>query len=379
MNNDYLEIENKTILIRQTSLEKLRNIDVIVFDCDGVLLDVRNSYSLAVAETTTRLIDAFTGTHLPLSIFDKYVNFSYKRTGGFNNDWNLTYALLMRILAELSEEERKVLNLVCKASLQYDDPYLRFKYIQDNSSKLNIPKDGLKNKLLTFAQLLDSNGVKTVDKALLTLVGGHVKEALNYYGPVGQSMLSTMFEELLSGINLFQETFRIPAKFTKKSTGLVENERVIIKAETWEKLSNLLGGNRFGIASGSLQNTALHVLRDTIQPVPLRAQIWHEHVDQAEKSSGRDLHKPNPYSLVKATEIYEPFKYTLYIGDSVADFMTASKAKMKDSRYLFAGVYQNVKAFNYIKKEFISLGSDLIMPSVNNLPQILRIIKHEQY
>ena len=375
MKSDYIEIENKTIFIRSTSLEKLRNIDVIVFDCDGVLLDVSNSYQKAVSETTIRLIEAFTGTSLPSSIFDKPLNFAYKRTGGFNNDWNLTYALVMRILAELNEKDRKSLNIICKSSLQYDDPYQRFKYIQDNSSNPNLTQNGLRNKLLTFAQTLDSNGVITVDNKLLSTVGGYVKEALNPQGPVGKSMISTLFEELMSGIKLFEETFRISAKFTKKTKGLVENEKIIINAETWDEFSSLLGGNRFGIASGSLQNTAYHVLGDTIQLVPSEAQMWHEQVDKAEKSSGKDLHKPNPYSLIKATEIYEPFKYVLYIGDSIADFLTASRAKMNDPRYLFAGVYQNVEPNNHIKKEFIHLGSDLIIPSVNELPQILRNIR----
>jgi phosphoglycolate phosphatase-like HAD superfamily hydrolase len=112
LNENYIKLENESVLIHQEAVDNLQNVDVIVFDCDGVLIDVRNSYSKAVAKTTSYLIKILTGSSLSLEIFDKDVNFSYKKTGGFNNDWNLTYALIMRILAELPEKETKSIDKI---------------------------------------------------------------------------------------------------------------------------------------------------------------------------------------------------------------------------------------------------------------------------
>ena len=94
----YIELENPrgTIFIREDKLSELAKVDTIVFDCDGVLLDVRNAYNVTIAATTKFLIDGFTSTVIPDEIFDSELNYSFKKTGGFNNDWTHTYAIIMR-------------------------------------------------------------------------------------------------------------------------------------------------------------------------------------------------------------------------------------------------------------------------------------------
>jgi len=66
---DYIEIptgkEGWTSYIRRDRLRELSLLDVVVFDCDGVLLDVRESYRAAVEETTRilkRLLE-YSSTH----------------------------------------------------------------------------------------------------------------------------------------------------------------------------------------------------------------------------------------------------------------------------------------------------------------------------
>lgn len=59
--------------------------DVIVFDMDGVLVDVQNSYRLAIAET----YKYFTKREISQEDIK-----AAKNLGGLNNDWDLTYHLL---------------------------------------------------------------------------------------------------------------------------------------------------------------------------------------------------------------------------------------------------------------------------------------------
>ena len=71
MRPEYIKLDmDKPTYIRKDRLNAIANIDMTVFDCDGVLLDVRRSYNKAVAKTTIMIIDAFTGTNLPEEIFD---------------------------------------------------------------------------------------------------------------------------------------------------------------------------------------------------------------------------------------------------------------------------------------------------------------------
>ncbi len=57
----------------------------LFFDMDGVLVDVSRSYRRAVEET----VEEFTGRKLPPDAIQRY-----KNMGGFNDDWELTCALI---------------------------------------------------------------------------------------------------------------------------------------------------------------------------------------------------------------------------------------------------------------------------------------------
>ncbi|MBN1155269.1 histidinol-phosphate transaminase [candidate division KSB1 bacterium] len=59
--------------------------EAIIFDMDGVLVDVHQSYRLAIKKT----VEHFSGSSFDLDEID-----SYKSKGGFNNDWRLTQEVL---------------------------------------------------------------------------------------------------------------------------------------------------------------------------------------------------------------------------------------------------------------------------------------------
>lgn len=371
-------IENETqkgsFYIREDKLEKLAQVDTIVFDCDGVLLDVRNAYNNAISATTKIIIKAVTGTNISEDLFDSELNYAFKRTGGFNNDWSHAYALIMRILAELPDEKLKELNKHAKESLIYGSPKDRFDHISDRV-KANIPTAGLYDKLKSFASHLDETGIEKVDKLLLPRVGLDIKRSLKFRGDVGDSIVSTLFEELYLGDKVFNESFGFDPCFVKPDKGKIEHVEMIILMETLDKLEAILGGPRFGIASGSLENTARHALKEIKDRVPQKSQYWHDVVERDAKRLGKtNLHKPNPYPLLKASELYNSDK-VLYIGDTMADYLTAENA---GNNYLFAGVFECVHSSENVKNNFLEMGSDVVIPTVNETPLVLQYAKNQQ-
>lgn len=371
----YIEIEseNGLIYLREDKLPEIADIDTIVFDCDGVLLDVRNAYNVAIAATTRYIIEAFTGTIIPEELFDSKLNHVYKRTGGFNNDWSHAYAVIMRILAELPDKELEELDKIAGESLRYASPRERFDYIAGRVNA-DIPVDGLYDKLLDFAAKLDESGIRKVDELLLPRVGENNKRAFNFRGKVGEGIISTLFEELFAGVDLYRASFGLEPRFVETEKGIVEADEVVIREEILDELESLLGGPRFGVASGSMENTARHALKEIKERFPQRSQYWHDVVDHDSEKLGVDnLHKPNPYPLVKAAEPYSPGK-VLYIGDTMADYLTAENA---GDKYLFAGVYSCVHSSEEALKGFLEIGSDIVAPTVNDIPLILRYARGE--
>lgn len=375
MNSEYITYEGTAgnAYVRSDRIGDLREIDVVVFDCDGVLLDVRESYSRTVARVTGVIVEALTGCTLPEGLFDGRLNYAYKRTGGFNNDWSLTYALVMRILAELPEGQLKELDGIARESLKCGNPSERLDFLKRNRVTSSIPVDKLYEKLLVFAEGLGSDGVEGVDTKLLGKVGLNIREALYVPFKVGEGIIPTLFEETFSGATLFQRNHGIKAEFTDDDWGLIEEERVVVTAITLERFSELLGGNRMGIASGSLFGTARHALGELIDLFSDEAQVWHDTVEEAQRVRGSvDLHKPNPYSLLRASEPFRPFKKVLYVGDSMADRLMVVNAG--EPTYMFAAVYGCVHDSEKARDDFLERGSDIVAPTVNDLPGILERI-----
>jgi HAD superfamily hydrolase (TIGR01548 family) len=65
------------------------NVDAVVLDIDGVLVDVENSYRRAILES----LDEVYGESIAKAAIQQF-----KDAGGFNDDWELTYAAALYLL-----------------------------------------------------------------------------------------------------------------------------------------------------------------------------------------------------------------------------------------------------------------------------------------
>jgi len=65
-------------------------VDAVVLDIDGVLVDVADSYRRAIVESIDRVYG---------DTIEKAAIQQFKDAGGFNNDWELTYAAALFVLA----------------------------------------------------------------------------------------------------------------------------------------------------------------------------------------------------------------------------------------------------------------------------------------
>ena len=66
------------------ALEGLKDVDCLIFDMDGVLVDVSQSYRTAILETAGHFGVKITGDDVSAA----------KAKGDANNDWKLTHALI---------------------------------------------------------------------------------------------------------------------------------------------------------------------------------------------------------------------------------------------------------------------------------------------
>ena len=390
-----LNLDGEEAYVKVNKPGQLRRVGAVIFDCDGVLIDTRDSYDRAISKSVAYVFEALTGYSTPEGLISDEVISLFRRSGGFNNDWDTVYGILMFILCELPERLRCRLEKEIEQIGSQPDPFKRISSIRESVEKIERDELGdeffeeAMDKLKKFTELLDETGVDSVDRNLAGAAENSedlpafvkvLKRFLCYPGDVGESIIATVFEEFFCGSELFMETYRMEPRFYK-GLGLVENERSIIRPETLDRLTYFLGRANLGVASGSRLIPAKYILREILERFDPKASIFLDDVEKAESEQSNraglkvNLKKPNPFSLLKAAEAFNPRSIVLYVGDSMADAMTVREANKADPRFIFAGVYGYSHPKEVLLRDFIEFGCDVVLPSVNELPLVLEEIR----
>ena len=69
--------------------------DSIIFDCDGVLIDITQSYDKTIDKTCRYVLKEFAGID-SITIDHKIID-GFKASGGFNDEVDLTYAAILSL------------------------------------------------------------------------------------------------------------------------------------------------------------------------------------------------------------------------------------------------------------------------------------------
>lgn len=394
-----LNFNNEQVYIRLDKQNQLKDIDATIFDCDGVLIDIRDSYNRAIAKTVDYIFRVFLERSIPESLVSDDLIFRLRKSGGFNNDWDAVYGILMFVLCNLPERTvHKIRKHIERAKWQ-SDPFRRLFSVKE-VSMMNSELDSLDEKffgalidrLIEFTELLDMTGVESVDKNLARVLGNSedclrfheiLKNFLYDKGGVGKGIIATVFEEFFCGSKLFLETYGIKPRFYE-GQGTIENERTILQPETLDKLASIFGKESFGVASGSKIEPARHSLGSLLNRFNPESLVFLDDVEKVERELSNkgdfkgNLKKPSPFALFKASRGFHSFKFALCVGDSAEDVMMVKEAIQTDPRFLSAGVYRYSRPKDEIIRSFLDLECDLILPSVNELPLVLKKISGEK-
>jgi len=398
MGDEYLrrEIGGEGAYLRRGSLDNLKAVNAVIFDCDGVLIDIRESYNRANSQVVAFMLKGLTGSSFAENLVSRETVYLFKKSGGFNNDWDLAFVLLATILCKLPKDFRATFKKQVKLSQSEKALLRRFLSVKEgigrewNPAALDSLRDALEAALRETAEKSDASGLISFEEKLVKDESKDlrdfyvtVKGFLSYPGGVGESLLTTVYEEIFCGPQLFKGLYGQEPRFYWEK-GLVENEQVIIQPETLKRLVLTLGEANFGIASGRQRQLTKYVLKELLDGFNSKASVFLDDIEAAELEVTRsrgirvNLKKPNPYSLLRSSKGLKPFRLALYVGDSMEDAMVVKEANRLNPRFLFAGVYSHSDCKEDILKDFLKAEADVILPSVNELPELLEAVKEER-
>ncbi len=342
--------------------------DVLIFDMDGVLIDVSKSYRQAIQKTVQIYMETCLGFNKAREDWITPDEISlFKSTGGFNNDWDLTSGILLYRLSLSGISPLR--NLKRFSSIQETLSYLKTK------SPLSHPKHAFRTERKHFLSFLEKlkasgGGLRGIRRTLGTSWQGWV------YGTGDlkkENLVKRIFQELYLG-KQFTPSYHLHPIFYR-GEGLYRQERLLIPKKI---LSVLRRKVRMGIATGRPGDEAKLALKrfrlsryfDSL--VTLDECTEEENLVFRSTGEKKECSKPSPYPILRVIEeVGVPNPRCGYVGD-VVDDMKAAQAAKRDVSLLAVGFtagHANPKA---MKDALIPAGADRV---VENPKELLSLIQ----
>src|SRR5438552_6009926 len=342
------------LTINEASRERLKKVDAVAFDCDGVLIDARRSYDATIIAVVEMMVKDLTRVRLRIAKVAPNLIAVIRRTGGFNSDWDTTYALTLVSVVALDKTRRPL--------GPRRDPLDAVREIVEEFG--SAPRETGRVALDNFLDARFPSFQERLDKA---------REHLGYPSRSTESRLAKTFDEIYFGGALFEKLHGEPAKDPRRK-GLIELERVLVRRKTLESIAKVVGPARLVMITGRPYIGTEHSLGKVLMSYFHRgssmfigdADIFPELREEYDR-----YRKPSPEALLRASERLSS-SMVLYVGDSGEGIMMVQHAREKGLKnFLFAGVYETSPD----KKEQLSFfereGADVTLNSVNMVPSAL--------
>ena len=307
---------------------KANEFDSIIFDCDGVLIDVTKSYDTTINRTISYVLSEIAEITVDTPLSNELL-LKFKSTGGFNDEIDITYA--------------GVLCFITAKKLNKDPTELILDVINNADDSGIIYIENFLNKIDTDIS--------------------DVKARLAYPSTDKNDLIHSTFDQLFFGPELYNKIFQRESKFSEK--GFIENDKVIVNSELIEALKKKFN-EKIAIVTGRGFNAINSSLKEILNEFNVENSVFLE-------DESRDLAKPNPQSLIRAMKGLDS-KNCLYVGDSMEDMILAQKASELGFQATFCGIYGSGKLPETRKKMFIDQDVSMILESINFLPKILNLV-----
>ena len=288
--------------------------DSVVLDVDGVLVDVADSYRRAIVETVERVYD---------DTIEREAIQAFKDAGGFNNDWELTYAAALYVL---SRQEGYAAD------------------VDEFADAIARRGGGLESAIETVDAILSAEAARRVD------------------GRWNRERLRKVFQWLYLGADLYRELegAEVPPGVPADHAGYIHDEPVLVESDTIERLTERF---EVGVLTGRPAAEAEIALSRVGLSIPERHRFT---MDDWEEG------KPHPRALVTLADRFEA-DAVAFVGDTLDDVRTATNAAAADPEreYHGVGVLTGGLTGEEGRAKYEREGATAVLDSVNDLPALL--------
>ncbi|HIJ55075.1 MAG TPA: HAD hydrolase-like protein [Deltaproteobacteria bacterium] len=325
---------------------------LIVFDMDGVIIDVSRSYRDTVRQTAGLF---FKGAHawddLPNPLFPLADLARVKQSGGLNNDWDLTFVVINLLFTLLRGP------VILKGNVTWA-AYRKAMSRGDVSDLARF----LRTYGMPLTRLLDEKGRRT-----------HEFVTGLYTGDVGSgNIIKQIFQEIYLGSDLFESTYGVQAE-VYLGEGYINKEKLLVDMAILEQLAE---NNILAIATGRPKAEADYPLdRFNIKRFFETVYTLDDCLKEEERilnAEGKkvSLSKPDPYMLdALAGTIKHEVSRCYYIGDMPDDMLAAAKA---GAGFTGIGILMSSPDKERLREDMTRAGADHVIDDFKELMKIVQ-------
>ena len=300
--------------------------DSIIFDCDGVLVDITQSYDKTIDKTCRYVLKEFAGID-SITIDHKIID-GFKSSGGFNDEVDLAYATILSLYT---------------------------------ANKLNKEPSEFIYDVISNT---DKTGIRSVQSYLESICD--ISEFLSKLGSLDDrhnNPVYSIFDQLFFGPVLYEKLFKKQSKFSEE--GMISNDKVILSVSLLETLQREFGKKLAVVTERGIESIS-YSLKDMLNYFDTKSSAFLE-------DEPRELAKPNPATLIRAIQSMKSTN-CLYVGDSMEDYMMAKDAVQAGYSTTFCAIVGTSTNPEDRRKLFADSGVEMILESINDIPKVLNLV-----
>ena len=318
----------KEIYISDDMIQKIQKFDSIIFDCDGVLVDIRNSYDHAINKTISAIMNELFNEKIS-DVVNSKILYGLKAVGGFNDEVAVVYAVIMTLVA---------------------------------SKKSNFKFEKL---IIDVIDNANESGITSIDNYFINqnIDLKEIKLKLDYENSRKISYIHRIFNQLFYGPVLYEEIFNEKYQFSEKP--LIDLDNIVLDDNLMSKLKTRFG-NKISTVTGRGNFAFSYSMKNYLDNFDMKNSVFLE-------DRSLELAKPNPESLIESISGINS-KCSLYIGDSMEDLMMVEKCKEHGYDVSFCGIYGSSDEPELKYELFQKNKASFILESIRELPKALNLV-----
>jgi len=318
----------KELFVSDEIIQKIQKFDSIIFDCDGVLVDIRNSYDEAINKTISSIMKELFDDDIG-DVVNSKIHFGLKAVGGFNDEVAVVYAVVMTLVASK------------KSNIQFE------KLIIDVINNAN------ESGTSSIDAYFESKNIDLTE----------IKSKLDYENTRKESYIHRIFNQLFYGPFLYEEIFNEKSKFSQEP--LIDLDEIVLNENLMSKLTNRFG-KKIATVTGRGKFAFSYSMKNFVNNFDMKNSVFLE-------DRPLEMAKPNPKSLIETISAIDA-KCSLYIGDSMEDLLMVEKSKESGYDVSFCGIYGSSDEPESKYELFQKNNASLILESIQELPKALNLV-----